>query len=367
MSAMRSGIYYWKCDRPAALHGVACSTKADGRDASIEADLLALLANEFAGPIQIKPAGGKGNHRTYLLDHGRQTMFVRVEDGPEGDTHLEMESLVMAEVAKTGVPVPRVFFTDATRLHAPFSVQVIEYFDCPDLNHAYKKGCLPLIEVAQAIGQAIARWQNVTVAGFGPFDPCTVKHDKALNGYHISYAAYFRLNLARHLQILKSCDFLSETEVSNLVRAIEGIAPPLLHIDRGVLVHKDLALWNIMGTPSGIRAFIDWDDAIAGDPADDLSLLACFHSADVVQAAVDGYTLVRPLPDNFLSRFWLHLLRNMIVKAVIRCESGYFKQTAGGAFLMASGQNGEAFRKFTKERLLSAYRGLTGIRPLSDL
>lgn len=360
----RDSIYYWKCDRPAALHGVARS--GEDADARLLSDLQRLLAGVFPGPLSLHPAGGRGNHHTYLMDNDGLVSFVRVEDGPEGDGHLDMESRVMAEVAKTGVPVPRVLFTDASRQRIPFAVQVIEYFDCPDLNRLHHEGLLPLAKIAEETGRAVARWQDVPVAGFGPFDPMSGVSKKQLPGYHRNYAAYFRLHLERHLGLLTTYGFLTEAEAREVRHAIEDNAT-LLEIGDGVLVHKDLALWNILGTPDGIRAIIDWDDAISGDPCDDLSLLACFHSSDIVQSSINGYMSARALPGNFLPRFWLHLLRNMIVKAVIRCGSGYFDQAAGGAFLMASGQDGAAFRKFTKERLLSACRGLRESRSLSDL
>ncbi len=260
-----------------------------------------------------------------------------VEDGPERDGHLAMESRVMAGVSAVGVAVPRVLFTDTSRFVVPFAVQVIEYFDCTDLNHLHRDGRLPLERIATEIGRGIARWQDVPVSGYGPFDPKATAANGRLTGYHATYAKYFLLQLDRHLQLLVDADFLTEEEAAGIRGTVDDCAG-LLDLETSCLVHKDLALWNIMGTEKEIRAFIDWDDAIAGDPVDDLSLLACFHPSSVVQAAVEGYATVRPLPVDFQQRFWLHLLRNMIVKAVIRCSSGYFDQKPGGAFLMAPGR-----------------------------
>ena len=97
----------------------------------------------------------------------------------------------------------------------------------------------------------------------------------------------------------------------------------LLELSEGCLVHKDLAFWNILGSNTEIIAFIDWADAISGDPTDDLSLLACFHPGEVVLSAIEGYKRVRRLPVNFEQRFWLHLLRNISFKAVIRVKGDY--------------------------------------------
>jgi hypothetical protein len=63
------------------------------------------------------------------------------------------------------------------------------------------------------------------------------------------------------------------------------------------------------------------------------------------------------LPDDWRPRFWLHLLRNLIVKAVIRVGAGYFERDAG-FFLIGSGGSGADLRRFTEERIELAMRGL---------
>jgi Ser/Thr protein kinase RdoA (MazF antagonist) len=131
-------------------------------------------------------------------------------------------------------------------------------------------------------------------------------------------------------------------------------------------VHKDLALWNILGESEEIKAFIDWDDTISGDPTDDLSLIACFHSGEIVNAMLEGYTTVKDLPDNFLPRFWLHLLRNMIVKAVIRVGADYFDRESD-FFLIGSGSTGASLKMFTRQRIEIACLGLVNKIKIKDL
>jgi hypothetical protein len=90
---------------------------------------------------------------------------------------------------------------------------------------------------------------------------------------------------------------------------------------------------------------------------DDLSLLACFHDAAFLQRAFEGYESIRALPPDHLRCFWLHLLRNMIVKAVIRVGAGYFDRD-DGFFLISSGSSGSNLREMTLSRLALALRGL---------
>lgn len=96
---------------------------------------------------------------------------------------------------------------------------------------------------------------------------------------------------------------------------------------------------------------------------DDLSLLGCFHDAGFLVRALEGYESARPLPDEYRRRFWLHLLRNMIVKAVIRVGAGYFDRT-DGFFLIGSGTSGADLKTFTQARWR---RALLGLRENHDI
>jgi aminoglycoside phosphotransferase (APT) family kinase protein len=358
----RRTIYYWKCDRPAAFHGTAERTD----DAAIEGPLLDALRKYFPGKaVELRSAGGQGNHRTYLAKIAGQPAFVRVEDGPERDDYMEVESRVLGEVRALGISTPEVFAVEASRRDVPFAWQVMELVDAPDLNQHHKQGQLDLPRFAEEIGAAVARWQSITPDGFGPFDPEALRTSDRLQGFHRSYADYFHLHLERHLHFLAGRGFLSPQETEEIGREIAAHGS-LLGLDRGRLVHKDLALWNILGTQERITAFIDWDDAVSGNPMDDLSLLGCFYDGRIMERALLGYRSVRPLPEEARRHFWLHLLRNMIVKAVIRVGAGYFDRT-DGFYLIGSGSSGADLKTFTRARLTTALRGLREDQAIESL
>lgn len=358
----RRDIYYWKCDRPAAFHG----THERSESFSGETELAAALAAHFPGAaITLRPAGGQGNHRTYFAGINGEENFVRIEDGPEGDDYLEVETAVLRTVRSHGVPAPTVFAVDATRQTVPFAWQVMECIAAPDLNQLYKQGRLDLPAVAEQIGAAVARWQRAPVGGFGPFDPEVQRSEARLQGFHSTYADYYHRRLNEHLAFLFDRGFLSLDQTYEIGRIIAD-HHELLAAAPGCLVHKDLALWNILGTPDSIAAFIDWDDAIAGDPLDDLSLLGCFYDGPVLARALTGYQTEAALPAEYRRRFWLHLLRNMLVKAVIRVGAGYFDR-ADGFYLIGTGSTGADLRTFTLARLHAAVQGLRENRAIETL
>jgi hypothetical protein len=357
----RDDIYYWKCDRAAAFHGTE-AIRPDNPE--LEPQLLRALSRRFPG-ASLAPADGQGNHRTFRLSFlsspsrslcERDDAFVRTEDGPERDNYFDVETAVTARLLDLGVSVPRVLACDCDRTETPFAWQVLEYVPFPDLNQHFKQGTLAFGPVAEAIGESVARWQEIRPRGFGPFSAARAHADGSLTALHATYRAYYHLNLRRHLDFLVERAFLAPAQAAAVAAAV-ACRDALLDVPQGCLVHKDLALWNILGAPDRIAAFIDWDDAISGDPMDDLSLLACFHGADVLGRALAGYARVRSLPENHLPRFWLHLLRNMLVKAVIRVGAGYFDRDAS-FFLINSGASGADLAATTRARIDTALRGL---------
>jgi len=345
----RKNIHYWKCDRPAAFHGTETS---HGDEARIAEQLSTALGLHFdARSVALRPGTGQGNHRTWRTEIDGVPMFLRVETGPEQDHHLAVESAILDQVREIGVRTPLVHGCDASRQEVPFAWQALEFISDPDLNQWQKQGGLDDRKIAFQIGAAVATWQAVELPGFGV-------PDESLQGCHETYAGYFFLQLDRHLAYLVEHDFLDATEPDEISATIADHSA-LLERAPGCLVHKDLALWNILGTPDNITAFIDFDDAISGDPMDDLSLLGCFHDASFLRRAVEGYQSVRPLPGEYRCRFWLHLLRNMIVKAVIRVGAGYFDRD-DRFFLIGNGGSGADLKSATRKKINDALSGLRG-------
>lgn len=346
----RRDIYYWKCDRPAAFHGTQAqrTTTTD----IPEQITRVLRAHGIGSDIELTPSGSQGNHLTWNALVDGVAMFLRVEDGPEADAHLEVESSVMRAVAGAGVCVPHIHAVDASRREVPFAWQLMERIPFPDLNHWFKTGELATDSIAYDIGAAVARWQSIRASGFGPLEVS----GSGLAGAHFRYDSYFHTRLEEHLHFLQSRSFLTVEQCEEIREAITGHAA-LLTLAEGCLVHKDLALWNILGGAAHIAAFIDFDDAISGDSMDDLSLLACFHDNAFLQHAFAGYQSIRPLPPEHRRRFWLHLLRNMIVKSVIRVGAGYFERD-DGFFLIGSGSSGADLKRFTLARIDKALQCL---------
>ena len=332
----------------------------------METQLLSELRERHPGKkVSIRSAGGQGNHLTFIASIAGRETFVRVEDGPEQDDYMEVESRVLAEVERLSVPVPYVHHVDASRRRVPFAWQMMNLIPAPDLNQLHQSGRLSIGHVALVIGVCMARWQAIRPDGFGPFDVEALRRENRLAGFHPGYREYFHLHLEQHLRFLVERSFLKSHDADQIAAEIAR-HDELLDLARGCLVHKDLAFWNILGTEREVAAFIDWDDSISGDPMDDLSLLGCFHDGAVLARVLEGYRSVSPLPDEHRRRFWLHLLRNMLVKAVIRVGAGYFDRDEG-FYLIGTGGSGSALKDFTHARIEAALSGLRAERAIESL
>lgn len=352
----RRNVYYWKCDRPATFHGTAGDNR-DERSARAADRLLPVLRARFEDPgLSLERGNGRGDHLTFITAHAGKRYFIRVQDGPEADGYMEVVGGVLNLLEHKGVPICRNIWVDVSRSEVPFAYQVMEFSPYEDLNKLHKNGGFDVATISRQIGRHIADWQRIRFAGFGPLGLDGSGEHSVPRGMHESYADYFLLNWDRHLGFLQERQFLAASEVRDFKAAVEDHRG-LLELPRGCLVHKDLALWNILGSASEVKAYIDWDDSISGDPSDDLSLMGCFHDEAFMAGLMEGYRERTAVPDDFAPRFWLHLLRNMVVKAVIRVGSGYF-QSGDHLFLFPPGGDGQSLEEVTRERLKRALDGL---------
>lgn len=361
MMINRKGVYYWKSDRAFASENTRSMSEMSLTEISTQ---IKDYLNHYFRPqlIHLRPAQGQGNHITFIASYTDVDYFIRLENGPEQDNYMAVESKIMSLVRKQGIPCPKIYLTDVSRSKAPFAIQVMELIKNSDLNQDIVQDRLDTTSIAFEIGRYVAQWQSISTEKFGLFDIDILTESDRLQGYHASYSDYFYLNLDRHLDFLVRANFMSVEKQGHILSLINDY-DSLLHIDQGCLVHKDLAFWNIMSDGKLIHAFIDWNDAISGDAVDDLSLLGCFHSGEVVSAAIRGYEQERVLPDNFEIRFWLHLLRNMIFKAVIRVRGNYFDMP--NDFFMNMGQKN--LKSFTIKRIDSACEGLQNKKSILSL
>jgi len=77
------------------------------QNGGMAAALAGELQRHFAtNSVTLAPGPGRGNHLTWLATVDGRALFIRVENGPEADGHLAVESAVLERVRAAGVPTP---------------------------------------------------------------------------------------------------------------------------------------------------------------------------------------------------------------------------------------------------------------------
>ncbi len=325
---MRSRAFYWKCDCPGSPESKRRTYFSDKHRPESNAVARQITEN-FLGrvPAHFECLKLDGNHFAYRFTDRGDTYLLRTDDGTTEDDYMAAESAIMVLLREQGFPVPKVFATDADAKKYSVRYQIMEFVAYPTLLSLSRAKKLDHKAMAGEFGKFLAKLHGIKLPGFGFLDTRTLKREARLSGRDPTWQEYFNKCLPSHLKYLRDCGLLE----GPVVQQIEGLFSrheALLNIRQGALLHRDFAYWNILGTPTEIKAVIDWDDAVIGDPADDLGIVNCFNDPDFMAILLANYSGERHPPPELHARIQLYTLRNMLWKAMIRHYMGYFEQDA---------------------------------------
>ena len=348
----RSNIYYWKCDSPQSLVQKQ-QLYFQGKYKDEMAIVVARACRDFYNrePDAVRPAGCDGNHFAYLVDYPGYRYFFRADDGACDDDYMLAESRLMQLVSTAGLPVPAVYLTETDISRYGFRFQIMDCVPEQCLNVYYKNEQLNIPAVTQQLGELLRQLHSIKLTGFGFIDTDHLKNNDIIQGLDQSCCAYFDKRLDDHIAYLYDHRLLTRKEVDEIIHLFD-LHRSLLERKEGVLVHRDLALWNVLGTPHEVTALIDWDDAISGDPADDLGMLRCFYDDDFMTMLIQGYGAGKALSDDFIRRTWLYCLRNMLWKTMIRDYMGYFQKA--DSFFLNNNKHHVSLREYTFNKIKKA-------------
>lgn len=360
--AMRTDIYYWKCDSPIATEAKRRVFFKEKYARSTLVEPIRNVVRDWQGevPAAVTPFNSDGNHFAYVIamPDGRR-YFFRGDEGLVEDDYLLAETRVLQDVHAVGVPVPRVWRSGSGLGERPIQFQILDCLDYPNLNEPFKAGTLDVRAIATQMGSHLRRLHSLTYPGFGFFNTERIRRDGVLVGLDATYADYFNKRLEHHLGYLVEHTLVTREDAGAIREVLRDHAADL-NLQQGVLVHRDLALWNILGTPERVMAIIDWDDCVVGDPADDLGIIACFHGDEYMVPLLASYAGGAVLPADFVRRIHLHTLRNMLWKTMIRHYMGYFDKD--DSFFLNSAADGRSLRERTLARLFMALNDVRSAR-----
>ncbi len=352
----REKVFYWKCDCDLSVAGKQQSYFADKYSpATVETARAA--ARDFAGTDQIDFAhlSVDGNHFAYRFVHNGKAYFLRTDDGRGDDDYMLAESAILTRLGAAGLPVPALYETSISMARHPFRYQIMDCLDAPPLIDHYKAGMLDLDAIAVQSGDFLAELHRIQLSGFGFIDTARLAGAKQLRGIDPTWRAYFHKCLENHLAYLETHRILPAGILPRIRRTLETHGE-LLETDRGVLLHRDFAIWNLLGSVNRIEAVIDWDDAVIGDPADDIGMVNCFMDEAYMETLLRAYARVHPVDERFRRKVSLYTLRNMLWKTVIRHYMGYFDKDS--SFFLSKNSEGISLKDFGLKKIKASLEAL---------
>ncbi len=327
---MRDNIYYWKCDSPLTPEEKRKLFFQDKYTSERFLHLATRCVELWRGqtPARITGANCDGNHFAFIVTlTSGEKVFLRGDEGTDDD-YMLAETAAMSLAVRHGIPTPKTLFSSVGNNELGVNFQILELIGHKPLDKFHKDGSIDLERIAAQLGTYLRQLHSIKLEGFGFFNTATLKAGGPLHGLYASYADYFHTRLEEHLAYLTQCGLLNSRENSD-IQAIIKSCEDVLKIKHGALTHRDAALWNVLGTPTDIKAIIDWDDCVSGEPADDLGMLLCLYNPDFTEPLLRSYGNGTEPDAAFMRNIWLHMLRNMLWKAKLRHSLGYFDRGAG--------------------------------------
>jgi aminoglycoside phosphotransferase (APT) family kinase protein len=352
---MRTNIYYWKCDNPLPVkEKLIYNDKYKLADITDIVEKIAI--KEFRKkPQKVISTGSSGNHYAYHIIYKNKTYFFRSDDGKIDDDYMDAEKVAIELAGKNGISVPKLYATDTSKKYFPVRYQIMEKVKGESMKVFYQNGSMDRNKTATQLGKELAKMHSIKVNKFGFFNTEKIREKGKIEGLDMSNEDYFNKKLDDHLSYLGKTKFLKVKEVDDIHKLINKNRK-FLKLEKGRMVHKDIAFWNMVGTKSKINAIVDWDDVISGDPVDDLAVVRCFYDDDVFNPLIKSYFKYLEQPDDFYPKLWLYMIRNMLWKAVFRSFMKYFDFKEKVSLLTKSGD--PSLKQFTYNKLYFAVNEL---------
>ncbi len=292
---------------------------------SIDREGIQRVFREFCGaiPRSITRFSPSSLHRVYRVASKTGAYIIRIWDGQNKTPpiHFFTESRIISRLAYRHIPVVSLSTIDTSRKLAPFAFQILEEAEGTLLYIAAQKKKNFFI-VHRNLGTVVAAIHSLHLEGYGRLMPDPMS-GKNVRGCMKSWQSFLLTQLDNHIAYCRAKKFLTRSDAENVSKILkQGIGG--LSMQSSQLLHGDLAHHNLFSDNKRITGIIDWEDALAGDPVYDIAYwgTGSFGNEAWLESFLEGYMSVRPLPRDFLLRYWVYYLRIALAKTVARHRFG---------------------------------------------
>ncbi|MBT4005336.1 MAG: aminoglycoside phosphotransferase family protein [Candidatus Pacebacteria bacterium] len=259
------------------------------------------------------------SHVIYFVstaDYPEQVVFranLGVNPVPEGV--MEVEKLITRDVKKVGLRTNEILYSDISRKKFPFDFQIQKKLVGKDPEVDFPGSKEDYDRLSYQIGEYVARYHSLEYPLFGRFDNNTAIKGK-LQGTKPEFSQYIETCLDDDLRKLVEFGLIKSKKLTQIQEFfVEN--KKIMDIKQGVLNHHDLADHNLMFDEKGLVGLFDWEAAVIGDPVLDLASCPTWRTIyPREEQLLAGYASIRTLPELFLEKKAVYMLRTMIWKAV---------------------------------------------------
>jgi aminoglycoside phosphotransferase (APT) family kinase protein len=249
-----------------------------------------------------------------LRPDGPAQHAVRLSVHPSPSTQsFHLEQWVNNEAIARGFPTPRIVHVDTSCAHSPYPFQLIEWSDGLSLRSA------PEETVRRVLGQLARELVKLHDR------PISDRYGRVGLGTLPDWSLFWTYNMDSDAEYCLGHGLITNDQFDQ-VYAIGDTGARDWEVDGGPrLLHGDLSYDNVLWSLpyDDLKAVIDWEDSVLGDPIFELAGLATFHPVERHPFFLDAYYQGRERPADFHLRFWTYYLRIALAKAVHRHRFGY--------------------------------------------
>jgi Ser/Thr protein kinase RdoA (MazF antagonist) len=322
--ADRTDVFYWQTDR-AITPQEAETIWADRHSYFSDQDIVQAVNAELSEdkldqlePLDRNSQTSLGNINSVRVGSLASGKAVVIRCHPRGvqNGYFYAEAAAAKQALDAGLPAYRTLAIHELNNEDDFSFQVCEKLAGTSMAFWLRDHPDDEAKLTHDIGVKMARLHQIQVDGFGPFDNTKAKQDQ-LAGLHSSYGKFVRSGLAFNLSELVKRAILNDTQAKAVDKLLRE-DHPLLSCRQAVLIHNDMADWNVVTDGTEITGLLDWDECVGGDPVTDIACWSTFFDPSRLEGMLKGYWTVAQKPADFDEKFELLRLRYVISKMTLR-------------------------------------------------
>ncbi len=262
-----------------------------------------------------KPKRGWAN-KVLLVNDSHVIRFDVVDS--EGTSRWESERIAYDLLRADGIPVPTIVTLDTSKAIIPYYYLIVNRLpgtpiidSWPDLDEQQRQ------RVAHRAGEILAIIHGHTFPRFGSL------WDLATGG-HATWAGHVLRYYGDYLRLAIKYDALRIDARIRLQKIVDKFDPLLRDVTRAAFVHWDYHFENILQQNGEITGVLDFEWAIAGDPAWDFKQDVQWAETCPGSNAhlYEGYQTIRPLPEYHQQRATFYSLLSYLDAVALSKANG---------------------------------------------